>query len=67
MAIDYDGNLYGWGYNNCGQLGVGDLINKTTPQKINLPNNEKTIDVFLSGYHSMVVTSEGNIYVWGKK
>lgn len=31
MAITEDGELYGWGQNTSGQLGLGDYANKATP------------------------------------
>jgi hypothetical protein len=31
-ALLSNGNLYTWGYNNHGQLGLGDLVNRNTPQ-----------------------------------
>ena len=34
IAIDADGNLWLWGYNDHGQLGEGTWTNKTVPQKI---------------------------------
>jgi alpha-tubulin suppressor-like RCC1 family protein len=35
FAIDKKGQLWGWGYNYYGQLGTGDINNKSTPVKIN--------------------------------
>jgi len=27
--------VFAWGYNNCGQIGLGNTNNQTTPRKIN--------------------------------
>jgi len=32
VALDVDGNYYAWGDNRCGQLGVGDNINRNAPE-----------------------------------
>jgi alpha-tubulin suppressor-like RCC1 family protein len=34
IAIDEDGQVWGFGYNGEGQLGFGDLVNYTAPQKL---------------------------------
>ena len=34
LAIDSDGYLYSFGYNDYGQLGLGDTTNRTSPTKV---------------------------------
>lgn len=36
-AIDQNGDLWGWGRNNRGQLGVGDTVDRLTPTRIPAP------------------------------
>jgi alpha-tubulin suppressor-like RCC1 family protein len=38
--------VYSFGYNGCGELGIGSIGDKFTPQKINFENNEKIIKIF---------------------
>ena len=38
-----DSSLYSWGYNESGELGVGDEVNKNTPTKVNLPGKIKEL------------------------
>jgi hypothetical protein len=37
MSITSDGHIHAWGSNYAGQLGVGDTINRTTPELVTFP------------------------------
>lgn len=66
MVIGDDGNLYTWGNNRYGQLGLGDKLNRNTPQLVNLPNGVKPKFIAASDNHSMVIANDDNIYAWGR-
>ena len=34
MAVTDIGEVYGWGYNGVGQLGIGSYVNQMTPCKV---------------------------------
>jgi len=34
MAVTENGEVYGWGYNGVGQLGIGNYVNQTNPCRI---------------------------------
>ena len=34
IAVTDSGEVYGWGYNGVGQLGIGNYINQATPAKV---------------------------------
>lgn len=34
MAVIENGEVYGWGYNGVGQLGIGNYVNQMTPFKV---------------------------------
>jgi alpha-tubulin suppressor-like RCC1 family protein len=34
LALDYNGRIWGWGYNETGQLGLKDTTNRSTPVMI---------------------------------
>ena len=62
--IDNSGNLYAWGNNDYGQLGIGSTEEyQTTPQKINGISNVE--DVYTDGYSVIAKDKEGNLYAWG--
>lgn len=67
LGIGNDGQLYSWGYNYSGQLGLGDELNRTAPTKISLPagaTNWVAADV--GGNHSLAIASNGRLYAWGR-
>ncbi len=54
--------VYAWGSNDHGQLGLGNNADYNLPQKLNLPNIKKII----CGYsHAMALTNFNEIYAWG--
>lgn len=34
MAVIENGEVYGWGYNGVGQLGIGNYVNQMTPCRV---------------------------------
>ncbi|KFZ26634.1 MAG: Regulator of chromosome condensation (RCC1) repeat protein [Candidatus Izimaplasma bacterium HR2] len=70
-AVTSDNRVFIWGYNGDGQLGIGvtDMDDHPIPIDItdifNLNETEVISDIFLGGYHSSVITSEGRILIWG--
>lgn len=60
MTLSY--NIYSWGDNNCGQLGVGTWDDCRDPQKIDLPNVRKII---CNNYSSFAITYKNELYSWG--
>ncbi|KAF2073881.1 hypothetical protein CYY_004805 [Polysphondylium violaceum] len=63
IALNSDGEMVAFGYNICGQLGIGNLKNSLVPSKVDL--GEKVIDVAAGYYHSLCVTDNGEAYSWG--
>ncbi len=67
MVVTTDDEIYAWGYNGHGQLGLGNNTNVNSPQKISQNFNDEGIK-YVTGEdrHTMVLTSEGNIYMSGE-
>ena len=70
MALDSEGNIYAWGWGGEGQLGNGENNNSNVPilvKKEGTGLEGKTIKkVMAGGMFSMVLTSDGSLYSWGK-
>lgn len=62
-VITTNGELYTWGNNNFGQLGLGDTTNRNAPVRVGVQNNWIKIAVgteFMIGLNSL-----GQLWAWG--
>lgn len=58
--------MFCWGSNSHGQLGLGRHISSTAnPQIVTSLGRLNIIDVAAGQYHSMALTASGQVYVWG--
>ena len=69
-AIDDNGKVYTWGYNEYGELGNGLKKNSNMPICISdLPNNilngKKIEKIYPSGHNVFVLDNNGKLYTWG--
>jgi len=57
--------IFSWGFNQQGQLGLGDLDARHEPTQVDqLPEN---ICHFAAGeFHNLVLTDDGKVFAWGK-
>ncbi|MGQ8873815.1 RCC1 domain-containing protein [Paenibacillus sp. TSA_86.1] len=63
LALRDDGTVWSWGFNDSGQLGLGDYIDHSTPTQVPNLNN---VNKITAGYsHSMALTNSGDIWSWG--
>ena len=68
LALGSDGNLYSWGNNGIGQLGIGatDSNQHNTPSKGSMPTDgTKFTQISAGNYHSLAMGTDGNLYSWG--
>jgi regulator of chromosome condensation len=59
-------NVYAWGLNNFGQLGIGNLQTTCVPTKIHTFEGKKIVSITGGEHHSIAVTSDGEVFGWGK-
>lgn len=62
MAINDCGDIYSWGLNDNGELGLDHEKNMFTPQKINLEGAKK---IQCYGMYNTCVTKNGKTFGWG--
>ncbi|EAL69105.1 hypothetical protein DDB_G0276695 [Dictyostelium discoideum AX4] len=63
LALSSSGEVVGFGFNACGQLGNGNHMDQLYPVKIEF--NEHVIDIASGYYHSLCLTDNGEAYSWG--
>ncbi len=63
LAVTQDGQVWAWGFNGLGQLGLGDQVSRTLATPVpGLGNVQKVWAVL---YRSFALTSGGELLVWG--
>jgi alpha-tubulin suppressor-like RCC1 family protein/tRNA A-37 threonylcarbamoyl transferase component Bud32 len=66
IARNSSGKVYCWGYNECGELGIGSQdVAYHKPILNQYFNNEFVIDISCGAGHSLVLTNCGEVYAWG--
>ena len=65
IAKDKEGNLYAWGSNWRGSLGIGNTDHQTVPTLITGINNIQDVYTWASGNSVIAKDKEGNLYAWG--
>ena len=67
LALASDGNLFSWGKNDHGQLGISCVSDDKfyEPQLIEFFANDKIVQVCCGERHSLVLTEKGVVYGWG--
>ena len=76
MALDADGNVYTWGYNNYGQLGNGTAtaensqIYAADPARVPDPKDTskafKAAQISAGSDHALAIGQDGTLWAWGK-
>ncbi len=64
IALTNDGEVYTWGYNIYGELGIGNTQNSAIPTKVDLPN--KITSVMAWEERTVALDENGDVYVWGQ-
>jgi alpha-tubulin suppressor-like RCC1 family protein len=63
--VTADGDVYAWGANNAGQLGIGSTTDAQVPTLVSLPSGTVVTSVSLGGAHLLALTSGGAVYAAG--
>ena len=62
-VIKSDGTLWGWGYNNYGQMGVGDTTHRSSPVQIG--SDTDWAQVSNGSAWTSAVKTDGTLWCWG--
>jgi RCC1 and BTB domain-containing protein len=66
ICVAEDDELFGFGRNDYGQLGLGDNTDKDSPQPIQLLRGKPVLSVACGQYHTAVSLATGGIFTFGK-
>ena len=66
VGVTPKGDLYTWGSGCSGQLGHGDTNDVDKPKLVTSSSliDKEVVHVSCGGYHTALVTSEGELYTW---
>ena len=65
IGLTSRGQCYGWGQNTYGQLDVGNTEESKQPLLIKKLSNLTVTQISCGSYHSMALTSDGKLFIWG--
>eukprot|EP00271_Cylindrocystis_brebissonii_P008505 TRINITY_DN22878_c0_g1_i1.p1 TRINITY_DN22878_c0_g1~~TRINITY_DN22878_c0_g1_i1.p1 ORF type:complete len:446 (+),score=66.57 TRINITY_DN22878_c0_g1_i1:322-1659(+) len=65
LAITTDGEVYSWGRNQNGQLGLGTREDALVPQKVTFFEGRPVKMLAAGAEHAAAVTEDGRLYGWG--
>ncbi|XP_046991008.1 RCC1 and BTB domain-containing protein 1-like isoform X1 [Schistocerca americana] len=66
MAVTENGEVYAWGYNGVGQLGIGNTSNQQTPVRVKGILCSVVITKVECGYsHTLALSDMGQLFAWG--
>lgn len=62
-----DGNLYAWGANGAGQLGLGDRVARLQPTLVPFPAGTHIVSASAGINMTIALSSTGDVYTWGNQ
>eukprot|EP01130_Rhizamoeba_saxonica_P000173 TRINITY_DN10170_c0_g1_i1.p1 TRINITY_DN10170_c0_g1~~TRINITY_DN10170_c0_g1_i1.p1 ORF type:complete len:1458 (+),score=309.36 TRINITY_DN10170_c0_g1_i1:148-4374(+) len=65
LAISDNGEVYSWGKNNFGQLGLGHNETMYNPEKVEYLSGVYIVDIACGGEHSLALDDNNNLWSWG--
>ena len=68
MVVTTDGALWGWGWNEYGQLGLGNYADTREPARVGRNGSFgqcKVVMASCGSCHTMAVSEEGDVWSWG--
>jgi len=64
LAITTTGELWAWGLNLHGQLGLGDTASRNAPTRVDSASNWASVSVGFA--HTVAITTSGELWAWGR-
>ena len=58
------GELYTWGYNRNHELGLGDIMDRILPVRVDTLRHKAVTSIAGGAFHSLAATKDGELYAW---
>jgi alpha-tubulin suppressor-like RCC1 family protein len=65
LALDSNGNVYSWGQNDQGQLGIGKADTGWNAMPYEVPGLTNIVAIAAGYRHSMALRNDGTVFAWG--
>jgi len=65
LFLDEDGKVYSTGNNEYGQLGLGDNVERSSPEEIEIEGAGKIVAISVGKFHSLFLDEDGKVYSTG--
>ncbi|PRP80534.1 hypothetical protein PROFUN_11847 [Planoprotostelium fungivorum] len=65
IAADDQGNVFSWGFNEKGQLGLGHRFNQENPQQVTQLDGVRIVKTACGMQHTAMLSDEGHLYTCG--
>ena len=65
LAINQFGQMYSWGQNNCGQLGLGEQTPEIVRKPVLNTHIHNVVKLSAGHEHSLALTKTQELYSWG--
>ena len=66
LAVTKENELYAWGDNSSGQLGIGPIPRALSPSRVRFPFLHAIVRLVACGdHHSLAICGAGNLFSWG--
>ena len=65
LAVSSHGDIFSFGLNGRGQLGLGDILPQTQPTLVKALAGIKTLSIACGHWHNLALSEFGDVYSWG--
>lgn len=66
-ALDHTGKLWVWGYNQYGNLGLGDEVDRFAPTRLHIPTSSAITQIASGRHLNAALNTNGQVFSWSEK